>query len=571
MAAGLLYFPGAMPSYGLDGERVSAELRFFLNETATPATVYTDAALSVAHTYPIASDAFGNFPAIWADTSNTFSASWVTADGQTDALDNLTPSTSANQALYDATLALKGDVEQLKEDTQQIKDDAEALYGDLTAVQQAVADAEQAVTDAQAQVTLATAQVGLATIQAGNAATSAGNASISAGTATTQAGIATTQAGNASTSAGAAATSATQARSYTSGALYTFSTTTTDSDPGAGNLRLNNASPVSATFIYADNLDQTSADISAWLDSFDDSSSAIKGQIYLREGATNKIAIFSVTGAVVNGTGYRKIPVAYIAGTGTAFTNAATLGINFSGNGDTAMSASVNYSAKTGAYTVISSDWGSIIDCTSGTFTLTFTSAAALGAGFYVYLRNSGTGVITGPTADGATVTLNTGDEVLIESDGSTFHMLTLKRGGWTLFQSSTVSTPVANVAVTSIPQNAASLMFGFVGVSHNDGSTRPLQAEISTNNGSSYSTAVNVSATIAAADALSGSIYFPHYRADAEVALSGLANASSPALSNLTLSTNFAAVHTGGMNAIRFAFTAGSIDAGTINTWIKS
>lgn len=50
---------------------------------------------------------------------------------------------------------------------------------------------------------------------------------------------------------------------------------------------------------------------------------------------------------------------------------------------------------KTEAYTVVAGDRGDLIDCTSGTFTLTLTAAATLGAGFAFAVRNSGTGVVT--------------------------------------------------------------------------------------------------------------------------------------------------------------------------------
>lgn len=51
--------------------------------------------------------------------------------------------------------------------------------------------------------------------------------------------------------------------------------------------------------------------------------------------------------------------------------------------------------AKTGAYTVVASDNGSIINCTSGTFTVSLTAAATLGSGFTCWVWNTGTGVIT--------------------------------------------------------------------------------------------------------------------------------------------------------------------------------
>lgn len=110
----------------------------------------------------------------------------------------------------------------------------------------------------------------------------------------------------------------------------TFSTGTTDSDPGNGLLKFNNASPASTTQIYADNLDRNGTSITAWLDSFDDSTNtALRGTIKIVQiSDPTKFAIFNVTGAVVDGTGYRKVPVAYVLHSST-FTNAAVLAIEF--------------------------------------------------------------------------------------------------------------------------------------------------------------------------------------------------------------------------------------------------
>lgn len=83
------------------------------------------------------------------------------------------------------------------------------------------------------------------------------------------------------------------------------------------------------------------------------------------------------------------------------------------------------YAAKTGAYTVVTTDRGSLIDCTSGTFTLAFQACATLGADWSCYIRNSGTGVITldpngAETIDGvATFLLNPGAVVMVQCDGT--------------------------------------------------------------------------------------------------------------------------------------------------------
>lgn len=50
---------------------------------------------------------------------------------------------------------------------------------------------------------------------------------------------------------------------------------------------------------------------------------------------------------------------------------------------------------KTGAYVVTSDDNGALIDCTSGTFTVTLPALASVGDGFNVGIVNSGSGTIT--------------------------------------------------------------------------------------------------------------------------------------------------------------------------------
>jgi hypothetical protein len=75
---------------------------------------------------------------------------------------------------------------------------------------------------------------------------------------------------------------------------------------------------------------------------------------------------------------------------------------------------------------------GNLIDITSGTFSQTFTAAATLGSGWFVYLRNSGTGVITlDPNAseliDGLTTYLMYGGETrLIQCSGTEFTSVVL-------------------------------------------------------------------------------------------------------------------------------------------------
>jgi hypothetical protein len=61
-------------------------------------------------------------------------------------------------------------------------------------------------------------------------------------------------------------------------------------------------------------------------------------------------------------------------------------------------------SNKTAAYTIVSGDLGKIINCTSGTFTVSLTAAATLGAGFNCTIWNTGTGAITIDPAGAETI-----------------------------------------------------------------------------------------------------------------------------------------------------------------------
>jgi hypothetical protein len=86
--------------------------------------------------------------------------------------------------------------------------------------------------------------------------------------------------------------------------------------------------------------------------------------------------------------------------------------------------------SKTTTYTTTAADRGRLIDCTSGTFTVTLLAAATAGAGFLQPIKNSGTGYITvdansSETIDGAlTLILAPGDSALLLCSGSAWTTL---------------------------------------------------------------------------------------------------------------------------------------------------
>jgi len=84
-------------------------------------------------------------------------------------------------------------------------------------------------------------------------------------------------------------------------------------------------------------------------------------------------------------------------------------------------------------YTVVAGDLGKILNCVDGTFTVSFTSAATLGAGFYFWVWNTGSGTITldpfsSETIDGSnTVVLRRGEGYQLVSNGSYWETVTNK------------------------------------------------------------------------------------------------------------------------------------------------
>lgn len=92
----------------------------------------------------------------------------------------------------------------------------------------------------------------------------------------------------------------------------------------------------------------------------------------------------------------------------------------FAGAGGT-----LTFNNITGAYTIVASDLGKIVNATSGTFTVLLTAAATLGSGFACFVWNTGTGVITidpngAETIDGvSTLILRQGEGTQIVCNGS--------------------------------------------------------------------------------------------------------------------------------------------------------
>ena len=217
-------------------------------------------------------------------------------------------------------------------------------------------DAASATTSAAAAATSATASASSATASASSATASAASASTSSTKAAESAASASTASGHkdtATTNASEAAASAVLAAAETTALAYkyTFSTSTTIADPGAGALRYNNATVASVSEIAIDDATADSQDIEAYILTWDDSTSTIKGTLRLIEvGTPANFAIFNITG-LTNGSGFTTLNVSHVDSANT-FGNGDSIRVMFDRTGlkgDTGSTGSTGSTGCTGA------------------------------------------------------------------------------------------------------------------------------------------------------------------------------------------------------------------------------
>ena len=201
------------------------------------------------------------------------------------------------------------------------------------------------------------------------AASSANAAASSASTATTQAGVSTTKAGEsassastasghkdtASTKASEAAASAVAAANSVSavGLQFTFDNSTTMADPGTGEFRLNHGTIASVTAIALDATsgDTGNPDVSDFVATWDDSTSALNGHLILKKkGTPATFAIFTV-GAVTDNTGWLQVALTHVDSNGSW--SASDVGylqfIRIGDKGDTGATGATGSTGATGA------------------------------------------------------------------------------------------------------------------------------------------------------------------------------------------------------------------------------
>ncbi len=97
---------------------------------------------------------------------------------------------------------------------------------------------------------------------------------------------------------------------------YLFDTATAMADPGAGDVRYNNATPASVTAIAISNTFKDGSDISPFIAEWGDSTTtATRGTLVIRDSTLPTGGqIFTIDGAIVDNGAWLQIPVAYVSG-----------------------------------------------------------------------------------------------------------------------------------------------------------------------------------------------------------------------------------------------------------------
>lgn len=162
--------------------------------------------------------------------------------------------------------------------------------------------------------------------------------------------------------------------------------------------------------------------------------SLVSGNWYINT-TTGFIRAYTMGGGWVNS-------VSAIAGVSSVNGNTGAVALKtingeaLTGSGNILTGASIFRSARTSNAALSAVDKGNLIDITSGTFTQTFAAAATLSDGWWCYLRNSGTGVITldpnaSETIDGAaTRVLDPGQSVIVQCDGTALRTVAVSGAG---------------------------------------------------------------------------------------------------------------------------------------------
>ena len=116
---------------------------------------------------------------------------------------------------------------------------------------------------------------------------------------------------------------------------YTFEANTTDANPGAGDLRLDNSTQNAATGIYICDTDEDGTDIASYLQTIDDSTSTIKGHVKITNKLDSSQFLLFTISSLTDNTGYFDITVSPVDSSATSpFSANEDILITFARTGD---------------------------------------------------------------------------------------------------------------------------------------------------------------------------------------------------------------------------------------------
>lgn len=245
--------------------------------------------------------------------------------------------------------------------------------------------------------------------------------------------------GAAAASAAAAAASAAEAQTNAlqGGFNWGYDVSTTEGDPGTGDLRFNNTTLASATELYISHTADGGQDVDAWLGTWDDPTSTNKGTLRIfKQAEPEKFAIYYVTGTETDNTTWSKFNLTYVDGAGS-LQDGDVLGVWFILNGDKGDTGAAGTLSATSGVTADSSAGASLISSGSNT-------CLSWGGGGSANLTLGGN-----MSGGGSHKLVNMADGTSAQ-DYVTKAQLDASGGGWVPLQTQTVTTAVSSVDFTS-------------------------------------------------------------------------------------------------------------------------
>ena len=116
---------------------------------------------------------------------------------------------------------------------------------------------------------------------------------------------------------------------------YTFESNTTNANPGAGDIRLDNSTQNAATGIYICDTDESGNDISSYLQTIDDSTSTIKGHVKISNKTDPSQFVLFTISSLSDESGYFDITVSPVdSSTANPFSANEDIIITFARTGD---------------------------------------------------------------------------------------------------------------------------------------------------------------------------------------------------------------------------------------------